>query len=225
MMRKRWMVLGALVLAALVLIEQHWRVWLSERFETGIRYLYGLGVWGLIATAGLQFLVAASGILPASLLGVAAGAAYGLVTGFLLAACGVMAGALAAFWASRSFLRPLILRYLQHRKGWHSFDRRIGADGWGFVCLIRLSPVMPFAVASYTLGISSIRLGDYMLGTLASLPALLLYVFLGTLAHAGLENPRDPWTMFLVVVGAVATIALAWRIGKMALEVTREEEG
>ena len=47
---------------------------------------------------------------------------------------------------------------------------------------------MPFVATSYLLGLSAISLRDYMLGTLAALPALLGYVSLGpalAVAHIG----------------------------------------
>ncbi|MGI4746050.1 MAG: hypothetical protein ACRYGI_09760 [Janthinobacterium lividum] len=44
------------------------------------------------------------------------------------------------------------------------------------------------AVTSYVLGLTSLRLRQYMIGTLASLLALLGYVVLGKLAGAGLNT-------------------------------------
>jgi uncharacterized membrane protein YdjX (TVP38/TMEM64 family) len=68
--------------------------------------------------------------------------------------------------------------------------RNLGAavarDGWRLVCLLRASPLMPFVATSHLLGLSAISLRDYMLGTLAALPALLGYVSLGAIARAGL---------------------------------------
>jgi uncharacterized membrane protein YdjX (TVP38/TMEM64 family) len=96
----------------------------------------------------------------------------------------------------------------------------LARDGWRFVCLVRLSPVMPFAVASYTLGLSSVGFAAYCLGTLASLPALLVYVFLGTLAQTGinsLASGAGAWQWAILVTGGLATIALAWRAGQLAL--------
>jgi len=71
--------------------------------EASVRTLRNLGFGGAVAFGILQALVSVSGILPASLLGVAAGGIYGLVPGFLLAAGGAMAGALLpSFSADRS---------------------------------------------------------------------------------------------------------------------------
>ena len=46
---------------------------------------------------------------------------------------------------------------------------------------------MPFVATSYLLGLSAISLRDYMLGTLAALPALLGYVSLGAFSRAGVS--------------------------------------
>jgi uncharacterized membrane protein YdjX (TVP38/TMEM64 family) len=91
----------------------------------------------------LQVLVAVSGVLPASLLGVVAGGIYGLVPGFVLAAISTMAGALVAFFLSRSVFRPTVERLIASRPGLRNFDSLIAQDGLRLVCLLRLSPVMP----------------------------------------------------------------------------------
>ena len=67
-------------------------------------------------------------------------------------------------------------------------EQALARDGWKLVCLIRISPVMPFAVTSYALGLSSVRFRAYVLGTLASLPPLLAYVLAGRLAGLGRCN-------------------------------------
>jgi uncharacterized membrane protein YdjX (TVP38/TMEM64 family) len=153
----------------------------------------------------------------------AAGTAYGFVLGFLIAASGTMAGALAAFWLSRSVFRPYITRLLANKAGWKNFDDAVARDGWRFVCLIRLSPIMPFAITSYSLGLSSISLKDYLIGTTASLPALGLYIFLGTLAHVGVEtlaSTRNPWLLGMLLIGAAATVVLSIRVGQLAMRAS-----
>jgi hypothetical protein len=75
----------------------------AERLMDIVR---GLGAPGAVVFAILQISVAACGILPASMLGAAAGAIYGLVPGLLLAAVGTLAGAMLSFFLSRSLFRP-----------------------------------------------------------------------------------------------------------------------
>lgn len=192
--------------------------WMTQWIAITLQHLRSWGVAGWAAVALLQVAVAVSGILPASLIGIAARAVDGAGLGFGLAAIGTMLGALLAFLASRSLLRPLIERLLRRRATLLRMDGLIAADGWKFVCLLRISPVMPFAATSYALGLSAIGLRDYMIGTLASLPALLLYVLIGCFAQAGLGawvHGAAPAEWALLGVGIAATLLIAVRIGTM----------
>lgn len=65
-----------------------------------------------------------------------------------------MTGALIAFFPSRSLFRPTIERLIAIRLGLHNIDALIAQDGLRLVCLMRISPVMPFSVTSCMLGLS-----------------------------------------------------------------------
>jgi len=219
-MPRRIRVLAACALFGLVLVGiAAGRIW-ADRFTSGATDLLhgvrGLGEIGLLIFAVAQILVAISGILPAALLGIAAGAIYGLMTGFIIAAFSTLAGALLAFLLARSLLRDSVERMLARRPRLRDLDRLVAQDGWRIVCLLRVSPVMPFSAASYALGLSGIGMRDYMLGTLASLPALLGYVFLGTLADASLSawsTGAGTLHWVLLAIGALATVLVTLRIG------------
>ncbi|MBV8523997.1 MAG: TVP38/TMEM64 family protein [Acetobacteraceae bacterium] len=179
-----------------------------------------LGRVGWMASFFIQTFVAASGILPASLVGIAAGAIYGPVLGFLLAAAAILVGATLAFLLSRSLFRPLIANLLERQAKLRNFDALIADEGWKFVCLMRVSPIMPFAATSYVLGLSSILFQDYLVGSLAALPALMGYVVIGTLADASLaawHTGAGKIRLALLVLGAVATVVLASKIARIAI--------
>jgi uncharacterized membrane protein YdjX (TVP38/TMEM64 family) len=183
--------------------------------DASVRTLRNLGFGGAVVLGILQALVAVSGFLPASLIGVVAGGIYGLVPGFVLAAGGTMAGALVAFFLSRSLFRATVERLIATRPRLRNFDALIAQDGLRLVCLLRISPVMPFSVTSYMLGLSSIDLRSYTVGTLASLPALCGYVFIGTLADASLSSwitGADPLRWVLLGIGGAATLVLTIRV-------------
>jgi uncharacterized membrane protein YdjX (TVP38/TMEM64 family) len=186
--------------------------------DASLQALRNLGFGGAVVFGILQVFVSVSGILPASLLGVAAGAIYGLVPGFLLAAVGTMTGAVLAFFLSRSLFRPTVERLMTTRPRLRNLDASIAQDGWRLVCLLRISPVMPFSVTSYMLGLSSIDLRGYTIGTLASLPALCGYVFIGTLADASLSawmTGAGPLRWILLGIGSVATLIFTVRLCQM----------
>ncbi len=191
----------------------------AERLMDIVR---GLGVRGAVVFAIVQVLVAVSGILPASLLGVAAGAIYGLLPGFLLAAASTLAGALLSFVLSRSLLRATVERLAARRPRLRNLDTRIARDGWKLVCLLRVSPVMPFAATSLALGLSAVALRDYAIGTLAALPALCGYVFIGTLAETSLSawaTGASTVRLVLLGIGGVATLVLVLRLGQIAIKL------
>ncbi len=215
-------VLAAVGLVAMGVLAGHSPGLLVARMDAGLQAVRDLGGAGRVLFAVVQVLVAVSGILPASMLGVAAGVLYGLPAGFAVSGVGTLAGAVLAFALSRSVLRPAVTRYLAGRSRLRELDGMIARDGWRMACLLRVSPVMPFAATSYALGLSSIGLRDYVVGTLAAMPALFGYVLLGTLAGSGAaawsSSPLGGW---MLAFGAAATLVLTLRVGQLVARVVR----
>lgn len=169
----------------------------------------GLAV--LVSFALVQMFVAAFGFLPASLTGLAIGFVLGMKTGLPVAAFGTLAGAALAFALARSAIRPAIVNALA-RRGWNLADK---GEGWRFVFMLRLSPVLPFAPASYALGAMGIGWRDYLIGTLASLPSLAAYVWLGsvtTLLGSDWRNLSHPLITSLFWIGMAASVLLLVQI-------------
>jgi uncharacterized membrane protein YdjX (TVP38/TMEM64 family) len=213
----------AILAAALALSLAGGTTW-AARILGWLDRLRALGALGWVIFVVLQTLVALIGFLPASLLGLAAGAVYGIALGFGLSSIGVLLGAGAAFSLARSALRPAIVRLVARRDGLRRFDAAIMRDGWRLVLLMRVSPVMPFSITSFALGLSGIGWRDYALGTLASLPALALYVTLGALGVQGITALRTgPGWVHLVLIGAglAATLVLTLRIGQLVARAVR----
>ncbi len=187
--------------------------------------LQGRAGWvAWLAVAACQVVAALCGIIPASMIAVAAGMIYGTWSGFLVSAPSIMLGALAAFLLSRSLFRDRVARTLDRDHRLAGLDDAVGRDGWRLVCLLRLSPVMPFALTSYALGVTSLDLGSYLLGTTASLPPLVLYTALGSLARHGMESVSSGGNILRLIVPAVslaATILLAVRVGRMVSKALR----
>jgi uncharacterized membrane protein YdjX (TVP38/TMEM64 family) len=189
--------------------------------QQGLSYLRGCGIAGPAVFTLVQILIALSGAVPASLMGLAAGATYGLLPGFALAAGGSLVGAALAFALSRSLCRPAIERLLLRHGRLRRIDESVAVRGWKLVFLMRLSPVMPFSATSYLLGLSSVRPGDYLLGTLACLPALFGYVLVGTLSDAGLAAwTQGEFSPRLVALGAgaAATLLLLANLGRIVCQ-------
>jgi uncharacterized membrane protein YdjX (TVP38/TMEM64 family) len=203
-------VLGGTILAGAGLSD------LTGAMQAALTWAQALRGVGWIAFSALQIVIVASGVLPASLAGIAAGAVYGVPLGFGLAATSTMAGALVTLAISRSLARQWVEHFIRRRPRLQDLDRMLARDGARMVCLLRLSPVMPFAATSYALGLSSVSVRDYVLGTCASLPALLGYVVLGRITAAGLAAGQAGWLHWgMLAIGAVATVGLTLRIGQL----------
>ena len=221
-MNKR-IVVASLLIALLItgmVMGQSWSGLLQAGIVAIQSFIQTFGTVGWIAVGFVLVLISVSGVLPASMAGIIAGAAYGLPLGFALSALSTMVGAWLAFRLSRSMFRPMIIRLLSGRPRLQVLDRALARDGWRMVWLLRISPIMPFAATSYTLGLSSIRDREYMIGTVASLPALGLYVFLGTLADAGVSAMRTgagPLRYGVLLAGVVTTALITLRIGQIAI--------
>jgi len=184
--------------------------------------LRGTGPTGAAIFAGSVAVIALSGIFPMSAVAVAAGAIFGLLIGFVLSALSAMAGAVIAFFLSRSALRPIVEDLTAGWQRLRDFDSQIGRNGWELVCLLRISPIMPFSATSFMLGLSSISLRDYCIGTLASLPAMFGYVLIGVLADAGLtswERGAGQLQWILLGIGGLAVAATTVRLSQLAIRI------
>jgi uncharacterized membrane protein YdjX (TVP38/TMEM64 family) len=156
-----------------------------------------------------QILVAASGILPASLIAIMAGATFGLGWGIVISAASTMLGGWLAFLLSRSVLRRFIERWVDSHSAMARLDQGMTQEGWRLVMLLRVSPVMPFAMTSYGLGLTRISQRDFLLGTAASLPALVGYVAIGALGQRGLMQGQGGIGHWLAILAGVAVIVYA----------------
>ena len=183
-----------------------WTQWF-QAFVTANWLAFGLG----------QTFISASGALPASMIAVMAGATLGIAKGLALSAASTMLGGWLAFALSRSALRNRIARHLQRYPTIARLDDAISNEGWRMVALLRVSPVMPFALTSYGIGLTRISNRDFLLGTGASLPALAGYVALGALGEQGLlmaNGGLADWRLLFLVAGAAAVSYAVARVNR-----------
>jgi uncharacterized membrane protein YdjX (TVP38/TMEM64 family) len=108
-----------------------------------------------------------------------------------------------------------------------AIDEAVGESGFKIVFLLRLSPILPFNLLNFALGLTCVSLREYVLASfLGMLPGTLLYVYLGSLVTraseiaAGHAGSAGAWQKALYAVGLVATIAatvVITRISRRAL--------
>ena len=97
------------------------------------------------------------------------------------------------------------------------------------VLLTRLSPIFPFILLNYFLGLTAVRTGAYVLANLfGMLPATFLLVYIGAAARDAIGAPTDAsadfYQQILKYVGLLATIAVVVMVTRMARRALREAE-
>lgn len=185
------------------------------------QWVQGLGAWGpIVFIAG--YVVATVCFIPGSLLTLAAGAIFGVPRGVAFVLVGATLGATAAFLVSRYVARRAIERRVAGHPRFAAIDTAIGAQGRRLVFLLRLSPVVPFTLLNYALGLTQVRLADFVAGSVGMLPGTLLYVYYGKLAGdlaalaGGAAPPRGPEYYVVLALGLAATIAVTTVVTRLA---------
>lgn len=117
-------------------------------------------------------------LFPDAILAIAGGLIFGLVQGSLYVMIGALFGATLSFLIAR-FYGDWLRAKLQGEK-LLNIDRSVKQNGFLIVFLLRLIPLVPFDIISYSAGFSSIRYKDFILATLFGIiPGVLVYANIG----------------------------------------------
>lgn len=218
--RNRGLTAGiALLIAAIVVVGGLSRI---DAMISALEWVQTAGLAGF-AVFGAVYLTATVLMGPASFLMGAAGFLFGPFGGFLVALLASAASGTVNFLLARTVLRDFVAARVKRDPSFAAIDDAIGDNGAYLVGLLRLSPLSPYNVVSYALGLTRVRTRDYLLGTLlGSIPAALLYAWLGStvsslaeLLDGGSMNEVAP-QIFILVCTVVATVLVA-RFAKSAL--------
>jgi uncharacterized membrane protein YdjX (TVP38/TMEM64 family) len=192
-------------------------------------WVTSLGPLGPIAYVA-AYAAATVALVPGSILTLAAGALFGIARGTVYALLGATLGAIGAFLVSRHAARRQVERRLADDPRFDRLDRAVGREGLKVVFLLRLSPLFPFTLLNYALGLTRVRLGQYVIASIGMLPGTLLYVYYGKVAGdvaaiaAGVPVARGPWHWLLLGLGLVATLVLSVYIARLATRALQREE-
>lgn len=185
------------------------------------RWVDGLGVWGPVVFV-VGYALAAIAFVPASLLTLAAGAIFGVARGALYVFVAAVLGASGAFLVARHLARHAVERRLAGNVRFAAIDRAVGAEGRKIVFLLRLSPVFPFNLLNYALGLTQVSFGDFFLASIGMIPGTLLYVYYGKLAGdvatlaSGVAVARGAGYYAVLGLGLAATIVVTTLVTRTA---------
>lgn len=173
------------------------------------------------------YVVLALVLIPGSAMTIGAGTIFGLWYGAALVIIGSNLGALAAFLLARTFMRQKVAEWAAGNPKFSALDRAIGREGFKMVLLARLSPVFPYTMLNYLLGLTTVRLGSYVsANVIGMLPGTFLYIYIGAAARDALAGGSQGslYRQILKYVGLLATLIVVLLVTRVARKAIAEVE-
>ena len=223
-MGKIWAFVGILVVLVAAVTVFPVAEWLTSLLEwiqanPGISWLVFMVVYILAAVL----------LVPGSILTLAAGFVFGLGTGLVLVSVSSTIGACLAFLIGRFFVRDWVESKLSAMPRFGALDRAVGDKGALIVMLTRLSPIFPFNLLNYAMGLTRVKFWHYAGASwLGMLPGTALYVYLGSVgqdltALFASELPTSDLTQYLFYAGLAATLVLTVIITRIATNALNQQ--
>lgn len=198
-----------------------------DLFVLVAEYVQQLGATAVLAYLGV-YVAGTVVMVPGAVLAMVAGALFGFLHGFGIAFTGAVLGSSAAFVLARFGARGGAIRWIELRAASHDayarvarVDRSLGRRALALVFLLRLSPFVPYNVLNYALGLTGVRLRDYVMGSVGMLPGALMYAYAGSLAGdiaaaAAGRGSADGTQLLILVPGLLVTLAAVWLLSRYA---------
>src|SRR6516162_4238917 len=207
-----FLVVTALFIAGFFLPFGPWldsfRLWVEEQ-----------GAWGAI-WFGLLYVLGTVLFAPGSILTIGAGAIYGPVWGTILVSLSSTIGAACAFLVGRYIARDQVRTWIAKKPELAALDQAVTRKGGWIVFLLRLSPVFPFNLLNYALGLTGVRFWHYVLASwIGMLPGTIAYVLVGYAGQQALAGEQKLWYWILA---ATATLIVTVFITRLATRAIRE---
>jgi uncharacterized membrane protein YdjX (TVP38/TMEM64 family) len=178
----KWLIVAVVILAI---------IWLSRSvFEVdanSIRnWILSFGIWAPLIYIVI-YTVRPLIFFPASVLSIAGGLAFGAWMGTIYTIIGATLGALLSFYVASTLGKSLV------KKQWSGNAAKIQSqmeqNGFLYVLMFRLIPVINFDVVSYLAAIAKVRFSSFALATVIGIiPGTFAYNFLGSSFVSG--NPK-----------------------------------
>ena len=121
-------------------------------------------------------------LFPTMILQVLSGALYNFYVGLLVSWFATSVGQSLAFVLGRYLFRRSVKAYLLERvPNFPIIETAVKKEGWKLICLLRLSPILPYNVLNYAAALTPVPFLSYSLSSaIAIIPWTCLYVYLGT---------------------------------------------
>jgi uncharacterized membrane protein YdjX (TVP38/TMEM64 family) len=214
--------------AALISLGVYYKDDITDFLNWFTGYVESMGAAGppayMLLYLGLEILA-----VPAIPLTMAAGLIFGPAQGTAMVSASATAAATASFLIARYALRDRVKDIADGNPKFAAIDRAIGEDSFRVVCLLRLSPLLPFALSNYLYGLTSVRLWPYVAGSwLGMLPGTFAYVSAGavgrTIAEVGEGAAGADSHLAQIAAGFGFTVVTGAYITRLASNALKDVE-
>jgi len=176
----------------LIVVLVSFGLWVSVRYGQKLeldplcQFIQGLGVWAPVGFIGI-YIAATVLFLPGSALTIAGGFLFGPVLGVLYNLTGAVVGGTFAFLISRYLASEWVAKKIGGRL--KQLIQGVEIEGWKFVAVVRLIPLIPFNLLNYGLGLTKISIKAYMVASAVfMLPGAIAYTYAGFLGEEFLRG-------------------------------------
>lgn len=162
-------------------------------------FVRSFGVWAPLVYLGIY----AQPIIPipAGMVTIAGGLAFGPFWGTLIVLIGATTRAVLEFLIARFLGQRAVSKLLKGKTA--NLNQKLGENDFQAVLLIRLIPNLPFDVQNYGLGLTCVKFTPYFIATaLGMIPGTFAFVFLGY----SLTDPKQIWKLGLIVLVIIGII-------------------
>lgn len=104
----------------------------------------------------------------------------GVLLGSVIVFIGASIGSIFAFLIGRYLFESLVKGWVEKYEKFAAIQRVTQEKGLRLMFLLRLSPIIPFNLLNYAMGLTTVTLRDYIIACLGMIPGVIAFVFLGT---------------------------------------------
>lgn len=170
-------------------------------------WIRGAGLIGVLLFVAV-YVLSSLCLIPCLMWNVAAGFVWGFPLGTLIVLPANLAAAVAAFIFGRWVARDWAASRMAHNRRLSALDSALESAGLKIVLLMRASPISPFAMLNYALGVTRMRFRDFAIASLfGTLPGTLIYIAAGSALSGASEvfagNVRPSWHHQLLICGMI----------------------
>ncbi|MEG2787521.1 MAG: TVP38/TMEM64 family protein [Romboutsia sp.] len=117
-------------------------------------------------------------LFPDSILAIGGGIVFGLAKGYIYTVIGALIGASISFYISRKLGRNFVKKITNEKLD--NIENIINSKGFFVVLILRLIPLFPFDIISYSAGLTSIKYKDFFMATIiGTVPGILVFTNIG----------------------------------------------